>query len=113
MCRRSILANPLRRNHVDEVTEMIEVVNVRRVQRETVGDSDGGNEQINYSRASRLPPRAHDRRVGSAVGPCRVVIERQGIKGRLHPLQSILATGAFLDVVRRMRASGELCEGYR
>src|SRR5665811_154603 len=97
LSRMSVKSTP-RRNHLDKASEVQEIFCVVGVEREVIGESDRGNEQIHHARAAGLASCRDHCSVDSAVCPgCRVV-KRKRLERCLHALQPILTTGTFLPV---------------
>ena len=88
---------------------MAEVVRVPRIQRETESQRRRRNENVDGSRASRLPAGRGDGGVHAPVGPRRLRVERKRIEGRFRALESVLSTGTFRCVSGGVRAGRELC----
>ena len=97
----------------DETFEGLEVVRVAGVEREFLRARHRGNEQVDGSRTASLAACSGDRCVHAAVCAGGLCIERQRIEHCLGSLESILASGSFFGVLRRVWSGSEFGHGDR
>ena len=98
-----VSARWLDRDDIDQRFGVAEVVRVARVERQAGRECGCRDQEVERSRASRLPPGSGDRRVDPAVGARHVRVDRKRFEGGLRTLQTILSPGAFRGVRGRVR----------
>ena len=98
---------------LEQVSQMLEVPRVARVERELRRDGRGGDQEIDYARTASL---ATGGRYGGICRPVRasgIRVERHWFKGGFRALQAVLATCPLGGVPGGMWSGRELGKRHR